>query len=71
MVGGESGEVDLAVMRNCHASIIGESVFSVDVFPLMRRKMENYYSSRSFLLPPKLQRRGLVFERKLVTMERV
>ena len=23
------------------------------------------------LLPPKLQRRGLVFERKLVTMERV
>ena len=24
-----------------------------------------------FLLPPKLQRRGLVFERKLVTMERV
>ena len=23
MVGGESGEVDLAVMGNCHASIIG------------------------------------------------
>ena len=52
MVGGESGEVDLAVMRNCHASIIGEPVFSVDVFPLMRRKMENYYSSRSFLSDP-------------------
>ena len=31
MVGGESGEVDLAVMKNCHASIIGELVFSSDV----------------------------------------
>ena len=25
IVGGESGEVDLAVMKNCDASIIGES----------------------------------------------
>ena len=28
-------------------------------------------ASHAFLLPPKLQRRGLVFKGKLVTMERV
>ena len=29
------------------------------------------HTSNPFLLPPKLQRRGLVFEGKMVTMERV
>ena len=33
MVGGESGEVDLAVMRNCHASIIGEPIIFCGCLP--------------------------------------